>query len=100
MKLSVSLFLILLFLTNSVAFAAGGKQASTKLEPSEKAWKHADKMLKKMSVEAKVGQLVHVGINARFANQDSDYFQELKKNVVDDKIGGIIIFGAPIYETT
>jgi beta-N-acetylhexosaminidase len=74
--------------------------ASKKLEPSEKAWKSADKMLKKMSVEEKVGQLVHVGINARFANQDSEYFQDLKKNVVEDKIGGIILFGAPIYETT
>ncbi|MEO8043214.1 MAG: glycoside hydrolase family 3 N-terminal domain-containing protein, partial [Acidobacteriota bacterium] len=53
-----------------------------------------------MSADEKVGQLVHVGINARFANQDSAFFQELKRNVVEDKIGGIIFFGAPIYETT
>jgi len=101
MKLIVNLFLIAILLLNSVAPAAGQAQAPyKKLEPSEKAWKFADKMLKKMSVEEKVGQLVHVGINARFANQDSDYFQELKRNVVEDKIGGIILFGAPIYEST
>lgn len=101
MKLPVSLFLILLLLSNSVAFAGGEKQtSSTRLEPSDKAWKFADKMLKKMSVEAKVGQLVHVGINAKFANQDSDYYQDLKRDVVENKVGGIIIFGAPIYETT
>jgi len=74
--------------------------ASQKFEPPEKAWKWADKQLKKMSVEEKVGQLVHVGVNAKFANQDSEYFQDLKRQVVDKKIGGIIFFGAPIYETT
>ena len=73
---------------------------SQKFEPSEKAWKWADKELKKMSVEEKVGQLIHIGVNAKFANQDSEYFQDLKRQVVDRKIGGIIFFGAPIYETT
>ena len=53
-----------------------------------------------MSVEEKVGQLVHIGVNARFANQDSVYFKELQHQVVENKIGGIIFFGAPIYETT
>jgi beta-N-acetylhexosaminidase len=99
MKLILNLLLIAILLINSLAPAAAQTPAK-KLEPSEKAWKFADKMLKKMSVEEKVGQLVHVGINARFANQDSDYFRELKRNVVEDKIGGIILFGAPIYEST
>jgi len=53
-----------------------------------------------MSVDEKIGQLVHVGVNARFANQQSSYFKELQQYVVENKIGGIIFFGAPIYETT
>ncbi len=68
-------------------------------QPSAKAWKYADKLLKRMSDEEKVGQLIHIGVNARFANQDSEYFKELKRQVVENKIGGIIYFGAPIYET-
>lgn len=68
--------------------------------PSDKSWKAADKLLKKMSVDEKVGQLVHVGINARFANQDSAFFKNLKRDVVENKVGGVIFFGAPIYETT
>jgi len=102
MKFPLS-FLVLLFLVTNSIFAAYpplGDPASTQFQPSEKALKWADKQLKKMSVEEKVGQLVHVGINARFANQDSEYFQDLKRQVVDKKIGGIIFFGAPIYETT
>jgi len=72
---------------------------AAKFRPSEKAWKWADKQLRNMSVEEKVGQLVHVGINAKFVNQDSAAFKELRRQVVDNKIGGIIFFGAPIYET-
>ncbi len=53
-----------------------------------------------MSVDEKVGQLIHVGVNARFANQDSAFFKDLKRHVVENKIGGVIFFGAPIYETT
>src|SRR5688572_2533972 len=73
---------------------------SQKLEPSKKAWDFAAKQVRKMSVDEKVGQLVHVGINARFANQDSAFFKDLRRHVVENKIGGVIFFGAPIYETT
>src|SRR5215470_15461662 len=68
--------------------------------PSKKAWKWADKELRQMSVEEKVGQVVYIGLNAKFANEDSDYFKELRRQVVDNHIGGVIFFGAPIYETT
>lgn len=74
-------------------------QTNRNLEPSEKAWKFGDKQLRKMSVDQKVGQLIHVGINARFANQESPFFKDLRRHVVENKIGGVIFFGAPIYET-
>lgn len=82
-----------------VALAAPTKQTDRKWRPSEKAWKWADKQLKKMSVEEKVGQVVYIGLNAKFANQNSDYFKELRRQVADNHIGGVIFFGAPIYET-
>ncbi len=75
-------------------------QQAQRFEPSKKAWDFATKQLKKMSADEKVGQLIHVGINARFVNQDSPFFKDLKRHVVENKIGGIIFFGAPIYETT
>src|SRR4051794_29134912 len=67
-------------------------------QPSQKSWKAADKLLKKMSVEEKVGQLIHIGLNAKFANRDGDYFKDIQRQVTDNKIGGVIYFGAPIYE--
>lgn len=105
MKFLISIVFVFTLFVNLVFSASprlGGVRPveSARFEPNQKAWKWADKQLKKMTVDEKVGQLVHVGVNARFANQDSAYFKELRHQVVDNKIGGIIFFGAPIYETT
>ena len=84
---------------NAVPPSALGPQPQ-RFEPSKRSWDLAAKQVRKMSVDEKVGQLVHIGINARFANQDSAFFKALKRDVVENKVGGIIFFGAPIYETT
>ena len=96
-----TVILMIAFLTfgQSTVAVMAQPASSTRFQPSEKAWKWADKQLKKMSVEEKVGQVVYIGLNAKFANEDSDYFKELRRQVVDNHIGGIIFFGAPIYET-
>jgi beta-N-acetylhexosaminidase len=100
MKLTINLFLAILLTFNSLVFAFPNRsQTAKKFEPSEKSWKAADKLLKKMSVEEKVGQLIQIGINARFINQESEFFQDLKRHVTENKIGGVIFFGAPMYET-
>lgn len=102
MKRLLSLLPLVALLANSLIAASPrlGVPASQKFEPSKDSWKKADKLLKKMSVEEKVGQLVHIGVNARFANQTSAFFRDLRRHVVENKIGGVIFFGAPIYETT
>jgi beta-N-acetylhexosaminidase len=52
-----------------------------------------------MTVEEKVGQLISVGVNATFLNQDSDAFKTLKHQIEDYHIGGIILFRGPVYES-
>lgn len=86
--------------TNANPHSAIRDPQSQRFEPSKKSWDFAAKYVKKMTPDEKVGQLVHVGINARFANQESAFFKNLKRDVVENKVGGIIFFGAPIYETT
>lgn len=101
MKFLLSIFTVFILLTGSVPLTnAQAAKPSAPFWPSKKAWDSAAKNVKKMSVEEKVGQLVHVGINARFANQDSPFFKDIQRHVVENKVGGIIFFGAPIYETT
>ncbi|MBC8029870.1 MAG: hypothetical protein H7Z16_07150 [Pyrinomonadaceae bacterium] len=68
-------------------------------KPSRHALRWADQQLKKMSLEEKVGQLISVGVNATFLNQDSEAFKALRHQVVDNHIGGIILFRGPVYES-
>jgi beta-N-acetylhexosaminidase len=68
-------------------------------QPSNDALKWADAELKKMSLEEKAGQLISVGINARFLNQESAEFKELRRQVEQNHIGGIILFRGSVYES-
>jgi len=75
------------------------KVSPYKREPSSKALKWANDQLRKMSIEEKVGQLISVGVNATFLNQDSDAYRALKHQIEDNKVGGIILFRGPVYES-
>lgn len=98
----VSLILVLILLALialPVRPQAPLKITPYKREPSKKALKWANEQLQKMSLEEKIGQLISVGINATFLNQDSDAYRALKHHIEDNKVGGIILFRGPVYES-
>lgn len=68
-------------------------------QPSQDALKWANQQLGKMSLDEKIGQLISVGVNATFLNQDSEAFKALRHQVVDNHVGGIILFRGPVYES-
>jgi beta-N-acetylhexosaminidase len=70
-----------------------------KRQPSKAALAWADAELKRMTLDEKTGQLISVGINARFLNEESDEFKELRRQVEQNHIGGIILFRGPVYES-
>lgn len=67
--------------------------------PSKEALKWADHELKKMSLEEKIGQLISIGINAGFLNQESAAFKAMRRQVEENHVGGLILFGSPVYES-
>jgi beta-N-acetylhexosaminidase len=79
--------------------AADSKVKPYSRKPSNEALKWADKTLKGMSLDEKIGQLISVGINATFLNQDSEAFKALRHQVVDNHVGGIILFRGSVYES-
>ena len=97
--LSAALVLVLLCLSAPVVTPQAPKVRPYKREPSSSALKWANEELRKMSLEEKIGQLISVGINATFLNQDSDAFRTLKHHIEDNKVGGIILFRGPVYES-
>ena len=76
-----------------------GKLPPYSVQPSRDAVKWADKELKRMSLEQKVGQLVSVGINASFLNRESEAYKAIRRQVETNQVGGIILFGSPVYES-
>jgi beta-N-acetylhexosaminidase len=67
--------------------------------PSKDALKWADAELKRMSLDEKIGQLISVGINATFLNRESTAYKALRRQVEENHVGGIILFGSPVYES-
>jgi beta-N-acetylhexosaminidase len=105
-RLAKSLLLLVALITPltqpSLRAAARDKPRVVKaysVQPSKEALKWADKQLKKMTLEEKVGQLISIGVNATFLNQDSEAFKALRRQVVENHIGGIILFRGPVYES-
>jgi beta-N-acetylhexosaminidase len=68
-------------------------------KPSSEAVQWADRELKHMTLDEKIGQLIAVGINATFLNQDSEAYKALRHQVVDNHVGGIVLFRGPVYES-
>jgi beta-N-acetylhexosaminidase len=68
-------------------------------KPSKEAIKWADKELRRMSLNEKIGQLIYVAVNATFLNQDNEAFKALRHQVEDNHVGGIILFRGPVYES-
>src|SRR6266496_1931909 len=91
------------------AFSSGHRTVSVPIKPdepkpypkspSEEAIKWAEKELRRMSIEEKIGQLISIGINANFLNQESDAYRALKHQVEANHIGGIVLFRGLVYES-
>ena len=94
-----SILIITSFIIVLIAFPSYAIKTDQQFRPSKKDYKRADKLLKKMSLDEKIGQLVHIGVNARFLNQDSRTFQKLRNQITQNKVGGIVVFAGGVYET-
>ncbi|HEY0427617.1 MAG TPA: glycoside hydrolase family 3 N-terminal domain-containing protein [Pyrinomonadaceae bacterium] len=93
------IFSVILNLPVSTLPQTSAQTQNKKFRPSEKAQKWADKLLKKMSLDEKIGQLIHIGINAQYLSQDSNEYKELMRQVTENKIGGVVVFVGGVYET-
>jgi beta-N-acetylhexosaminidase len=67
------------------------------LGPSEMKW--VKKTLSGMTLEEKIGQMVACRYSGHFVNRNSETFQNLRTLIVEQKIGGLVIFGGEVYET-
>jgi beta-N-acetylhexosaminidase len=67
--------------------------------PSREGLEWATQELRRMSLDEKIGQLIYIGVNATFMNQESEAFKALRRQVEANHVGGIILFRGPVYES-
>lgn len=87
--------------SNTGMHLSGAREQITPVSnhPSAKAISWAESQLHRMSLDEKIGQLISIGVNGRFLNQDSDSFRELTHQVVENHVGGIVLYRGPVYES-
>ena len=91
--------LIATFFHASLAFAQSlpYRPLNRELTKEEEKWVR-DKM-KQLPLEAKIGQMFLADGNAIFMNRETDGYQQLKHQIEDNKVGGVLWFRSDVWAT-
>ena len=92
-KIFVQLILLILIGTNIVT--AQNKQAR-KPGVSEAVW--VERILKTLTLRERVGQLIVVGALGEYKNVNSEKFADIKKQIVENKVGGFVFYRGDALE--
>ena len=89
----------LIFVVMILAFSCARivYEPSLSYGPSEARW--IKKVMSKMTLEEKIGQMLFCPSSGRFLNRDSEGMKDLELLVLKRKIGGLILYGGNVYET-
>lgn len=99
MKNTKNAFILPLIFLTVMAFRCAKVEYKPRLffGSSESSW--VRKMMSKMTLEEKIGQLIACPYSGRFLNRESEELKSLESLVVKRKIGGLILYGGEVYET-
>ena len=96
MKKSLSILLMLALLLPLV-FAEGRSAARFDRALTKKEEQWVRKTLAALKLDEKIGQMFTVDTNAVFMNRESDEFKRLRHHVVENKVGGVILFRSDVW---
>ncbi len=99
MKTSKAKYLSTILVLALLLASCARVMVKTDLTLGSSGMKWAKKTLHEMTLEEKIGQMVAWRYSGHFVNRNSEYFQNLSNLIVEQKIGGLIIFGGEVYET-
>jgi beta-N-acetylhexosaminidase len=61
-------------------------------KPDIKAEKWAEETLKKLTLRERIGQMIIVPLNGEFTNTSSEKFAQMRRQIVENKVGGFTLF--------
>ncbi|MBP6821935.1 MAG: hypothetical protein KA368_10355 [Acidobacteria bacterium] len=101
MKLKVLMALLIVFalLSPAMVSAQFGKYQpfDRKLSKKDEDW--IRKTLKSMTLDEKIGQMFMADANVVFWNRESEEFKKLQHHIVDNKVGGVLVFRSEVLAT-
>src|SRR5262249_16985648 len=68
-----------------------------KLSKKEEDW--VRKTLRSLTLDEKIGQMILADANLVFWNRESDEYKKLQHHIVDNKVGGVILFRSEVWPT-
>lgn len=101
MRLKVFAGLILVFslLTSALVTAESNQYQPFDRKPSKKDEAWVRKTLKSLTLDEKIGQMFLTEANVVFWNRESDDFKKLRHQIVDNKVGGVLVFRSDVLAT-
>ena len=78
---------------------APGRGQPFRSRPSVQALRWARAQLRQMSLDEKIGQLISIGVSGKFVNRESDFYRDLRHQVEENHIGGIVLYRGAVYES-
>ncbi|MGE0133490.1 MAG: glycoside hydrolase family 3 protein [Blastocatellales bacterium] len=96
---SVAALIVFSFLFYPVAFSQKNSYQpfNRKLSSKDEAW--VRKTLRSLTLDEKIGQMIIADANVIFWNRESDEYRKLQHHIVDNKVGGVILFRSEVWPT-
>lgn len=95
--LAISFLALFLFDALTAAQAPKYQPFDRKLSKKDEDW--VRKTLKSLTLDEKIGQMMFADANIVFWNRESDEYKKLQHHIVDNKVGGVLIFRSEVWPT-
>jgi beta-N-acetylhexosaminidase len=96
LKVFVLLFAFALLFTPGASTQTGGNlRFDRKLTKKEEDW--VGKTLHSMTLDEKIGQMIVAEANVVFWNREGAEYRKLRHHIVDNKVGGVILFRSQVW---
>ncbi len=90
MKKLFVIFTLLVIIVPQMIFA------QTKIDKAGEVW--VEKTLKSLTLREKIGQMIVTGVLGDYKNVNGEKFAEIKKQIVENKVGGFVFYRGDALE--
>ncbi len=99
LKFLATLLIVFTLFSSAMVSAQSSKYQpfDRKLRKKDEAW--VRKTLKSMTLDEKIGQMFMADANVVFWNRESEEFKKLQHHIVDNKVGGVLVFRSEVLAT-